>query len=351
MNQRRIYRRNTIGQNTRVFVAKDVDYSTEADFTDFVDNAVDGEMGIFLVAGTDNSDAEAAIKANALVAGDNFFIAQMQVQPDGERLVKKTPVYNYNDIKRKKKEDFCLPVRQVSDIGWNGTNGDIADVVPAVLVGDIFSVSIIETTEGYQPMPTWNYEYVAKAGDTLVQVVAGLAAAINDANSVVHKENPPIVSATVNSNGTGAGGAGNQAGLRITALETQLTFEVTVKEELRDALIRLFTPMTYGSGFKEDVAYIEREGQIFDGTTTVNAMFRDEHGRQVNYANATLAYDYIHLDMTKRFESKAYKNSEDTQDSYILIAVPASINATAPYTNTIAGTDTPVGNFETVLGL
>ena len=265
----------------------------------------------------------------------------MQVQPDGERLVKKTPVYKFEDISDKRREAFCLPEFQVSHIGFNGVDGALEDVVPAVLPGDVFAVSVMETTEGYQPYPTWNWEYTAKAGDDLLAVVTALVDDINTLTPRVDEDNPPVVNAFVE-------GAPGGLGIRVEAIETQLSFALTAKEGFRDALIRLTTPFKYGSGFREDVRYIEYEGQIFDGTTTVNAMFRDEHGRQVDYANATFAYDYFHLDFLKRFESKGYKHSEDTQESQVLVAAPMD---SAPGGDYDAAGASPIGELATVFGL
>jgi hypothetical protein len=414
MHQNRIYRRNTIGENTRVFIAKGIEYTTESTFQDFVTSGLDGEIGVFKVLSTHTHDGEATLQAVVLAAGMKFFVAQIQVQADGERLVKKTPVATFEDISNKRKEAFCLPVAQVSSIGYNGTDGDIATVVTSVLVGDIYSVSIMETTEGYQPFPTWNYEYQAISGDDLQDVVAGIVKQINNTSALQVKENPAVVKAEMITANTPAAIAGTVAvvngsttatfsaahglvageyaeiggvtykiasissttvanldtpyqgatdatlagsaevgtftatGINITATETQLTFRVTAKEKLKDVLLRVTTDMKYGSGFREDVSYIEREGQIFDGTTTVNAAYRDEHGRQMNYALSTSAYDYFHLDFLKRFESKGYKNSEDTQYSQVLIAAPMTAAPGGDYSAVGAS---PIDELVTIFGL
>jgi hypothetical protein len=347
MHQKRILKRNTIGQNTRVFIGKDIAYSAAATFQAFVEEANvdpvanDGEVGVFKLTSAMNSDSEATIQTAALVAGESFFIAQVQTQVDGEVLIKKTPVYKFEDISDKRREAFCLPVLQVSHVGYNGVDGALEDVVPAVLPGDIFAISVMETTEGYQPLPTWNWEYTAKAGDDLEAVVDAIVLDINTLTPRVDEDNPPVVTAAK------VGAPGN-LGIEITANETQLSFAVTVKEGFRDALIRLTTPFKYGSGFREDVRYIEREGQIFDGTTTVNAMYRDEHGRQVDYAKFALAYDYFHLDFLKRFESKGYKHSEETQESQVLVAAPIE---TAPGGDYTAAGASPIDELALIFGL
>jgi len=409
--QRRIPRRVTEGQNARVFIAKNLAYSTEATFGDFVDNAVDGEVGIFLYTPAMNSEEEATIRTTLLTAADVYFVAQKQIGE--ESLVKKTTPCAFGDIYRKHQEDFCNPVLQVSAIGYDGTSGDINDGIVSVDINDIFELGVIETTEGHQPYPTWNYQYTSKASDALEDVVSNLMAQINDPQTLTNKENESLVIAEMLATGTAQGGAYTAAvtngsasvttsgvhslnanefitiagvvykiksvpttstlvlyslyvgvtaaaavsdgisafllmGLRLTAIETQTTFSITLKEEFRDVTSSLTTAFKYGSGHLEHLANMEYEGQIFDGTTTVNAAFKDKWGEQGDYRNTTLAYEVMQVTNLKGAESKALRNERDTQFSHNVIAAPITSGATTPYSNAAAS---PLATIKTVLGL
>ena len=63
-----VYSKNLQGVNQRVFVnGADVEYTTDATYQLFIDNAVEGELGVFLEAGT--------LKSHALAATQKFFVA------------------------------------------------------------------------------------------------------------------------------------------------------------------------------------------------------------------------------------------------------------------------------------
>jgi len=409
--QRRIPRRVTEGQNARVFIAKDLAYSTEATFGDFVDNAVDGEVGIFLYTSAMNSEEEATIRTTLLTAADVYFVAQKQIGE--ESLVKKTSPCSFGDLLTKHKEDFCNPVLQISAIGYDGTSGDISDGIVSVDINDIFELGVIETTEGHQPYPTWSYQYTARANDAIEDAVSNLMAQINDPQTLTNKENESLVIAEMLGTGTAQGGVYTAAvtngsanvttsgahgllanefveiagvvykiksvpttttmilyslyvgvtnataasdgisvftatGLRLTAIETQTTFSITLKEEFRDVTSSLVTPFKYGSGHLEHLVNLEYEGQIFDGTTTVNAEFQEKWGKQEDYRNSTLAYEIMQIDNLKGAESKALRNSNDTQISHNVIAAPITSGASAPYSNAAAS---PLATIKTVLGL
>ena len=392
--QRKIKTRTTEGLNARVFITANVAYSTEATYADFVNNAVDGEFGVFTLTSAMNAETEATIRTTLMTAGEEYFMAQMQIQPDLTRLTKKTPLYKFNDVNVANWAEFCLPVKQVTTVGYNGTDGDIEDVVTAVAINDNFDLSVMETTEGYQPYPTWGYSYTAISGDVLSDVVSALVAQINNDQSAQNKENEPLViaemivagtatiipssltlavvngSASVTFSGTGhgvvagdllrIGGAGaavykvassdatavvvldsvyvgttdaavanaslhemtvlTAQGIQLTAKETGDTFHVALKEELADVQNRVLTSFKDGSGYVEHIANLEYEGKIFDGTTTVNAAFSADFGEQNTYRVATTGYDVIHIGHMANVASKAMPNSNDTQESHVMIA-------------------------------
>lgn len=137
------YSTNLSGLGQRVFVGpSSVEYTTDATYSLFVDNSVEGEIGIFL-------DDE-SLKSDALAAGDVFFIAQKR---DG--IVTKTPRIKYNDIFRKLKTAYDAPVKQITTIGYNNTSGDLGfDFTGASSTTPLeFSIEARETTPGNQPFP------------------------------------------------------------------------------------------------------------------------------------------------------------------------------------------------------
>lgn len=388
--QRKIKTRQTLGLNARIFVSPDQVYSTQATFGAFVDNAVDGEIGIFEVTPAMTGDFQATIMTAAPVAlGTGFFIAQMQIGT--EKLAKKTPTVNFGETTHKNFEAFCLPVNQISAIGFNGTGGDLQDVVPVITVGDNYEISIIETTEGHQPYPTWQYSYTANITDQFLPIVDGVASIvlalqrqINDDLSIQNKENEPIViaetllgsfvalltdvaattvngSAIVSTTITGVTGdivridgvaykivsaaagtmvldspyvgvsaAGTavvdstdtfaEVGLRFTSLLPDDTFAIALKEGLQDALNTLLQGFKEGTGYREHIANVEYEGQIFDGTTTVNVAFKDDFGSQNNYRDNAKAYDVIMCSYDATTNSKALPNSHDSQIGHLMVA-------------------------------
>jgi hypothetical protein len=342
-----------------------------------------------------------------MVAGSSFFIAQKQ----GD-LVKKTPTMKEGELRFKNWEQFCLRVKQVSAIGYNGIDGDVNDVVPVVNIGDNYEVSVIETTEGYQPYPTWQYSYTSKIGDTVDTILDNLMAQINDDLSIQNKENEPLVIAEVLGNNTLAGapdaaataengspvvltsvnpGAGAfvdidginyrvkssdgvtmvlsgpyvgvtgtvtideitataEVGLRLTTKETGDTFHIALKESLVHALVRVVTPFKDGTGYNDHVANLEYEGQIFDGTTTVNAQFKDKWGEQANYRAVNKGYDVVSLSYDASTPSKALPNSHDSQIGHVVLAGPTPAGTVAlPYTAaTVLGATNVVSVLKTI---
>lgn len=138
-----VYSKSLSGQNAKVFINPlGVEYTTDATYAEFVANAVEGEIGVFL--------ANNSLKSTALSAGDVFFIAQKR---DG--IINKTPLLNWSDLYRKSKTDYSAPVRQVTHIGYNGSSGDIGfDFTGASASNPIDAgIEVRETTPGNQPFP------------------------------------------------------------------------------------------------------------------------------------------------------------------------------------------------------
>jgi hypothetical protein len=137
------YSKNLSGQKAMTFVGpSSVEYTTDATFAEFIANAVEGEIGVYLSSG--------ALKSDALAAGQEFFIAQ---KVDG--FIRKTPILKFNDIFRKAKTAYSAPARKVVTVGWNGTAGDVAiSFTGASSSSPVeLGLSVRETTPGNQPFP------------------------------------------------------------------------------------------------------------------------------------------------------------------------------------------------------
>jgi hypothetical protein len=418
MTTRRTNSRVTEGLNAQVFIAKALAYATDATFQDFANDAVDGEIGVFTLTASGN-DGDATIETGALVAGDVFFIAQKQASPrnpSGPLVVKKTPRIAYSDVLAHKAEQtFVFPVKQVSHVGWNGTTGDFETT--AIARHDEFGVSVLLTTEGSQPYPTWNATYTASTGDTNVEIAEGLINIFNDPQSLQNRENDTAVSAEailvgtdtpitgtltavvgsklvvpssvshgvavgdvlqINSVGSykvaaqtttlitlathyagvaGAGLAGDvvtsvtATGLAITALEEGDHFDIAVKTNLEESPISYTTPFAQGTGYKEHIENLEYEGQIFDGTTTVNAAFADKYGSQTSYRDATHVYTVFTLPIRGTESSLAIPNTETTHYSTVIVAAAEAGTVGANTEGYVSASASPEATLSTVLAL
>lgn len=178
--------RKTVGVNAQIFIAPAMAITTDATYDLFLANAPLGEIGVY--------DGVNALHTNAITSTEEVFIVQRTTQG-----VKKTPVIKWSDITAVKKL-YVAPVKQVSSIGWNGTGGTVNN--PTIAANQNFGIKVIETTEGNDPFPTWNYEYTSKPNDTILEVFSALAKKINDDNAVEHKQNQRLVSAKVKSDAT-----------------------------------------------------------------------------------------------------------------------------------------------------
>lgn len=186
--------RTTKGLNAQIFVSKPINYSTQATYAAFQANAAVGEIGLF----DNTSPNPVLIPVSLLAAGSSFFIAQKQTVG-----IKKTPVYIMTTEVTPRKILYTAPINQVSAIGWNGAGGALNNptIVPGY-GGSNYEFAILEMTEGNDPYPNWNYNYTPKSGDTATDALQQLAEFVNDTTNPVYKNNLPLVTAGVRTNGS-----------------------------------------------------------------------------------------------------------------------------------------------------
>lgn len=186
------------GEQASGIVAPLLAYTTQTKFSDFVTNAVNGEIGIFYEA---NGDAV----NEALIPGAKVFIAQ-----------------------KRDKGVYSLPSFTPSPIGINITHSDsyvsntgqvfktIARIGQAqtarLVVGPEaccsltqgclpkylnYGILVTDTTSANQPMVQFRYETQSGAGDTMATIMARLNAMINNPNDPRHRNADPLVTSTL----------------------------------------------------------------------------------------------------------------------------------------------------------
>jgi hypothetical protein len=359
------YSKNLSGQRQAVFVSKaGVNYTDDTTYAAFIANAPEGEIGIFLKAGT--------VKTDALTAGQEFFIAQKR---DGA--IHKTPVIAFNDIVSKRKTAYAAPVRKVITVGYNGTSGDVLldfTGVSSTNVQDV-AIAIRETTPANQPFPVQegrvvvtsasqdeytvlhnickqlngDVDYQRTAPDRFIKadILANGAlteltqnlTVVNGSKTITAAGSITIATGTkvsirgtvynVASGGTGTsftldrayqgssetinvGATTDQAatmaytsgttllGLRITGLYDESHFSVQVEDGLANAPVATATEWVMGSGAGANVVELEQEGFIFAGLGST--------------LNAEFKADYG--------VPTAFASSTETYDMYFIDAFP-----------------------------
>jgi hypothetical protein len=181
MAQKR-FTRKTKGYNAQVFVAKAIDITTDATLALFIANAPLGEIGVY--------DGSNAIHSDAITSTEEFFFVMKTTEG-----IKRTPTYRKADLVSARKSAYVAPVDQVTCVGWNRTG--YATNHETIAARQNFGLKIMETTEGYDPYPTWNFEYTTKTNDTILDVLINLAKKINDDNGAENKNNQRLVEARV----------------------------------------------------------------------------------------------------------------------------------------------------------
>lgn len=187
-----IYSKNLQGENSKLFVSPQVEYTADASIRAFMAGASEGEIGVYLADGT--------LQTGALSAGDVFKIVQMR---DG--FVNATPLIKFDEIQRSVYLDYVAPVRQISHIGYAETGSDDlsfnftgASVTNALTAG----ISVRDTSPGNQPFPV--QEGYATITSTTQDEYSTLAEIVSDLNGDFDYERTQpdrFVKAEITSNG------------------------------------------------------------------------------------------------------------------------------------------------------
>ena len=205
--------KKTQGVNQQVFVTTNIDETNDTTYPAFLANAPLAEIGVY--------DSANAKHTDAITASESFFICQKVTGG-----TKRSQLLKFSDVTVRKQSDVAA-VKCKYFLGWNGASGSLNN--PTLATGQEFEFVVIETTEGNQPFPKWNYNYVTKVNDVAMDIVQNLAKQVNDVDSLLYRNVDPLVVAKVKADATysdyaiGAGGtltATNGSDTLVTAVGT-----------------------------------------------------------------------------------------------------------------------------------
>lgn len=391
------FSRNLQGLNYAGFVSPQVAYTTDATFAEFVRNSVEGEIGIFLEAGT--------LKTTALAAGESFFIAQKK---DGE--ISKTQIIEFDNVTSRTQTDYEAPQRQRVAVGYSpdATNGrlniDLSTAGTQELV-----ISVRTTNPANQPYPVDEGRAIStRTTDSIYVKLRELVDDLNNAFDFENNEDDPLIRAGIQANGAktnltngatvtngdtfvtstahglsagdyvalrdivyqvesattnnfridapyvgdsetitaGANAAeitivlaSTEFGVLIEGFDVYPHFVVSVQDDLEAATINEIQAWRQGSGFGESVVQFENEAIYFAGIgSTANAQFRDDYGYPTTFASSSTNYDTFLVEYRGiQFPSAGLADTQTIQQGYVIIHAPE-------------GGTTPTANLATVLG-
>jgi len=185
-------------------------------------------------------------------------------------------------------------------------------------VGQVFEIGIVETTPGNQPFPTYDYQYVSVAGDTLDTVAAKLVNQINSNLNYANANRDLILTAVYN-NTTKA--------ITLTTINFGVSFRVLTKYDLDPvSSITYTTPMHLGSGFPQQVSLLQDALDIYKGVTTnypLQGSNPQDWGKPTDQVIQTVGYNYYTLTGFKYDVSKTPAHQQAFQ-RFIIVAVPST---------------------------
>lgn len=387
------YSKNLQGENSKLFVSPQTEYTTDASIRLFLANAPAGEIGVYLEDGT--------LQTGALAAGNVFKIVQMR---DG--VLNSTPLIKFSEITRKIYKDYDAPVRQISYIGYAATGSDDlsfsftdASVANTLTAG----ISVRDTSPGNMPFPVQegystitsttqdeydtlvdivsdlngDYDYEQTQPDRFVQaeivsngatstlVGGGTATTVTFTNgSTFADSNGTLLNlaagikvsvsgiiyevASVSGNdfyidrpyqGTSAAVAiasvlvsaytsgTTKFGVKLTSLFDESHFKVVGVDNLYLSPVTYTTAWKLGTGSYTKISEWEnRQAAIWDGVgSTVNAAFAADYGQPTKFANSSLLYDLLLIEVAPVVSpSAALPIGTQTQFQKIAIAIPNS---------------------------
>lgn len=294
------FAKGTKGYNGEVFVAPAVAAATVVDIEAFA--ALTTPLGQLAVFDAITHNRVTA----ALEDGQEFYIAQLRTNANstGGVEVKRSSPYVYYK-KGVLGVDYVAPVKEVKTITLPGYTPK---------AGEEITIKVIETADQSQVPPTFSFTYKVKAADTLTLIYAGLAAAVAAQPEAVGLGDDLFVTAT-----------SSAAGLVLTHKFEQASFRVATPGISYDyAVVANTTPAVFGSGFYDEVAQLEYEGEVFDGVTTQypgDGFVPSDFGTTQRFAVEGVQYGKIQLNTYKEEYSPTPVNRHHHLKHLVLVLV------------------------------
>lgn len=191
--------------------------------------------------------------------------------------------------------------------------------------GNVYNLAILETTPGYQPYPTWSYQYVAVAGDTEDVVMTKLAAKFNSTTSVDNRDRDLIVTAAY------ASGV-----MTLTAIYFGSTFNVLFPGLQFPALLTdnalpsiavtfVSVPCHAGSGAADQARLFQQAGDEYKGVTTqypLQGAQPADYGQPDDFValNVVKNFDIFSFSITSTENSKTFLHKQSwTQNLFVIV--------------------------------
>lgn len=295
------FRKGTKGYNGEVFVIPNVAYTaatTLALFAALTTNA--GQVGVFN-AGTN------ALITTPLTEGQEFYIAQLRANGGGTGFtVKKSSPFVYSK-KGVLAIDPVAPVKHAYTLTLPGYTP---------VKGDTIAIKVIETADESHRPPHNDFVYTVKAGDTLQKIYEGLRDDILKHPEAYGTQDDVFVTATASA-----------AGLVVTHKFDQAVFKLATPGIAYDYASIAETKAVFGSGFYDEVAQLEYEGEVFEGVTTQypgGDFIPSDFNTPPRFAVEGINYAKIQLNSYKDEYSPTPVNKHHHLKHLVLVAVDGS---------------------------
>lgn len=184
-----------------------------------------------------------------------------------------------------------------------------------------YDIAFLDTTPGYQPMPTYEYIYTPVVNDTIDTIITNLVNQINSTANIANKNRDLIVTAAYNA-GTGV--------VTITAINFGTSFRTLAKYDLVNtvgATIAYPQPMHLGSGFTQQVQLLQDAGDIYKGVTTnypLQGSNPADYGKPADMTIPGMGYNLYVFEGYAGYRTKTPGNQQNFFSRVVYLAVPST---------------------------
>lgn len=184
-----------------------------------------------------------------------------------------------------------------------------------------YDIAFLDTTPGYQPMPTYEYIYTPVVNDTIDTIITNLVNQINSTVNIANRNRDLIVTAAYNA-ATGV--------ITITAINFGTSFRTLAKYDLVNtvgATIAYPQPMHLGSGFTQQVQLLQDAGDIYKGVTTnypLQGSNPADYGKPSDMTIPGMGYNLYVFEGYAGYRTKTPGNQQDFFSRVVYLAVPST---------------------------